>query len=85
MSEKHGLLEKAWLLENVLRVNGEYKYWIKVSPLARINPEEWLCTIFKKGKVSWITEKCKDGFATPEVAYDWAIEEIKKYLDKDQE
>ena len=59
-----------------LRVNGEYKYWIKVSPLARINPEEWLCAVFKKGKVSWTTEKCKDGFATPEEAYDWGYKQL---------
>ena len=59
------------------------KHWIKVSPLARINPEEWLVSIIKKGKVSWITDICKDGFATPEEGYDWAFEEIEKNnLDK---
>tara|TARA_Y100000310_G_scaffold344470_1_gene457411 strand:+ start:6599 stop:6793 length:195 start_codon:yes stop_codon:yes gene_type:complete len=53
------------------------KYWIHVSPLARINPEEWIVSINKKGKVSWITDVCKGGFSTPEEAYDWAFEEIE--------
>ena len=56
--------------------NLKNKYWIKVSPLARINPEEWLCSIFKRGKVSWITEECKSGFATPEDAYDWGFKQV---------
>jgi len=65
--------------KNELCVDGEYKYWIKASPLARLNPEEWLVSIFKKGKVSWVTESTKDGFTTPEEAYEWALEEIKKW------
>ena len=65
---KEILMEKLFNLKN--------KYWIKVSPLARINPEEWLRSIFKRGKVSWITEECKSGFATPEDAYDWGFKQV---------
>ncbi|MBC8416796.1 hypothetical protein H8E06_00520 [bacterium] len=46
-------------------------WWIKVSPLARINPECWVAAVFKKGKVSWITEECKE-FDNPESAFMWA-------------
>tara|TARA_B100000131_G_C17934295_1_gene539663 strand:+ start:516 stop:725 length:210 start_codon:yes stop_codon:yes gene_type:complete len=46
-------------------------WWIKVSPLAKINPECWVCSIYKKGKVSWVTEECKD-FDDPKSAYEWA-------------
>tara|TARA_Y100001963_G_scaffold62220_1_gene86825 strand:+ start:613 stop:804 length:192 start_codon:yes stop_codon:yes gene_type:complete len=55
----------------------ERKYWVKVTPLAKIAPEEWLCTIYKKGKVSWITEEVKSGFATPEEAYSWGFKQVK--------
>ena len=54
----------------------ENGWWIKVSPLARINPERWICSVYKKGKVSWITEDCKD-FVTPELAYQWAFKFIE--------
>ena len=50
-------------------------WWIKVSPLARKDPECWVCAIFKKGKFSWITEECKD-FDDPESAYEWAWNRI---------
>ena len=50
-------------------------WWIKVSPLARKEPECWVCSIYKKGKFSWITEECKD-FDTPEAAYEWALKNI---------
>ncbi len=53
-------------------------WWIKVSPLARIGNECWVCSIYKKGKISWITEECED-FASPEEAYDWAKEKIMSY------
>ena len=54
------------------------KGWcVKVSPLARINKECWVCSIYKKGKVSWITEECED-FDSPQEAYDWAKEKIKE-------
>jgi hypothetical protein len=54
-------------------------WWIKVSPLAKINPETWICSIYKKGKVSWITEECKD-FSNPEKAYMWARQYIRKQM-----
>tara|TARA_B100001123_G_scaffold332414_1_gene375045 strand:+ start:78 stop:293 length:216 start_codon:yes stop_codon:yes gene_type:complete len=47
-------------------------WWIKVSPLARKEPECWVCSIYKKSKFNWITEECKD-FDTPEAAYEWAL------------
>jgi hypothetical protein len=50
-------------------------WWIKVSPLARIHEECWICSIYKKGKVSWITEECGD-FSSPEEAYTWAQDRI---------
>ena len=52
-------------------------WWIKVSPLARKEPECWICAIFKKGKFSWITEVCKD-FDDPQSAYEWAWKTIKE-------
>lgn len=54
-------------------------WWIKVSPLAKINPETWVCSIYKKGKVSWVTEECKD-FSTPEEAYLWARHYVCKKI-----
>ena len=54
-------------------------WWIKVSPLAKINPETWICSIYKKGKVSWITEECKD-FSNPEEAYLWARHYVCKKI-----
>ena len=50
-------------------------WWIKVSPLAKIDKECWVCSIYKKGKISWITEECAD-FDSPEEAYDWAKRKI---------
>ena len=50
-------------------------WWIKVSPLAKIDKECWVCSIYKKGKISWITEECAD-FDSPEEAYDWARRKI---------
>ena len=66
------------LAKDILTEEGQYKYWVKVSPLARINPEEWLGTVYKKGKASWITDECKSGFQNPEDAYEWAFSQIKK-------
>ena len=43
-----------------------------MSPLARKEPECWVCSIYKKGKLYWVTEQCKD-FDTPEAAYEWAL------------
>ena len=50
-------------------------WWIKVSPLARIDEECWVCSIYRKGKVSWITEECAD-FSSPQEAYRWANKKI---------
>ena len=54
-------------------------WWIKVSPMAKINPETWVCSIYKKGKVSWVTEECKD-FDNPEKAYIWARHYVCKKI-----
>jgi hypothetical protein len=32
-------------------------WWIQVSPLAKINPEEWIVAVHKKGKTSWIRRR----------------------------
>lgn len=63
-------------------VNELYKsgWWIKVSPLARISPECWLCTIFKRTKVSWVTEECAE-FSDPVEACEWANQYISDRLD----
>ena len=53
----------------------EKGWWMKVAPLAGIDPERWVCSIYKKGKVSWITEECKS-FNDPESAYEWAWDRI---------
>ena len=47
-------------------------WWIKVSPLARKEPECWICSIYKRSKYSWITEESKD-FDEPKFAYEWAF------------
>ena len=47
-------------------------WWVKVSPLARKEPECWVCSIYKKGKLYWVTEQCKD-FDTPQEAYEWTL------------
>jgi len=54
----------------------ERGYWIQVSPLARINPEEWIAAIYIKGKNAWVTEECRIGFNTPKEAFEWAEEQI---------
>lgn len=53
------------------------EYWIKVSPLARAKEECWVASVYKKGKVSWITEEC-NSFPTPEQAYEWGFNKINK-------
>ena len=50
-------------------------WWVKVSPLARTEKECWICSVYKKGKKSWVTEECKE-FDNPEAAYEWALEII---------
>lgn len=52
-------------------------WWIAVTPLSRLEPEEWICGIYKRGKKSWITEVCKSEFEDPYSARKWAIEWIK--------
>ena len=53
-------------------------WWMHVTPLARLEPTEWVLGVLKKGKKSWITEVCKSGFNTPQEAYDWGLQFIKK-------
>ena len=57
-------------------------WWFQINPLARINPEEWIVGVLRKGKASWITETCKSGFSNPQEAYDWGIKWINKYNEK---
>ena len=47
-------------------------WWVKVSPLSRTEKECWVCSVYKKGKKSWVTEQCRD-FEDPESAYHWAF------------
>jgi len=54
-------------------------WWIKVSPLARLDPECWICSIYKRGKISWITEECKE-FDNPEKAFTWARRYVCKQI-----
>ena len=53
------------------------KYWISVSPLARINDECWVVSVYKKCKSSWVTEEC-NSFPTPELAYQWGFNHIEQ-------
>ena len=57
-------------------------WWLQISPLARINPEEWVVGVLRKGKASWITEECKSKFNNPQDAYDWGIKWINEYNEK---
>lgn len=68
----------------------ELGWWISISPLSRLEPEEWICGIYKRGKKSWITEMCKSEFEDPYSARSWAInwissqdEKVAKYSDED--
>ena len=47
-------------------------YWIS-------NKGNVFCSIYKKGKVSWVTEECKD-FDNPEKAYMWARHYVCKKI-----
>jgi|TARA_B100001971_G_C18153871_1_gene517386 hypothetical protein len=58
------------------------KYWISCSPLARAKDECWVVSVYKKQKVSWITEEC-NSFSTPEQAYEWGFNKINKLKDND--
>ncbi len=55
-------------------------WWIQISPLAKTNPNEFIVGVYKKGKVSWITEICKSGFGNPFTAKEWAIKFVKSKL-----
>lgn len=52
-------------------------WWLQISPLARIENEQWIVGVLRKGKQSWITESCKSGFDTPQEAYEWGKDFIK--------
>ena len=55
-------------------------WWLQVSPLARLNPEEeWVVGVLRKGKASWITETCKSGFRNPDSGLKWGKEWIATY------
>ena len=41
---------------NELRVILKKGWWVQISPLARVNPEEWILAIYKKGKKSSVTD-----------------------------
>ena len=55
-------------------------WWLNITPLARLDPEEWIVGVLKRGKKSWITEMSKGGFATAQDAYDWGTEFINKKI-----
>lgn len=54
-------------------------WFIVITPLAKINPDEWVLGVCRKGKTSWITEKSKDGFSDPTQARQWAEDYIKQH------
>tara|TARA_B100000035_G_scaffold79816_1_gene66849 strand:+ start:760 stop:990 length:231 start_codon:yes stop_codon:yes gene_type:complete len=69
----------------ITKINKElYKkgWWLQVSPLARINPEEWIVGVLRKGKASWITEVCKSGHLDPYSAIEWGKQWIEEYEEK---
>lgn len=57
-------------------------WWLNITPLARLDPEEWIVGVLKRGKKAWITEMSKGGFATAQDAYDWGIEFINKKINE---
>jgi len=54
-------------------------WWLQISPLARLDPENWILGVLRRGKKAWITEQCKSGFTTSQEAYDWGIQWINEY------
>ncbi len=54
-------------------------WWMHITPLAKLEPEEWILGVLKRGKKSWITEMCKS-FNTREEAYDWGLNFIKSKI-----
>lgn len=67
-------------LDTILQLH-ELGWWIKVSPLARKDPECWIASVYKKGKFSWTTEECSE-FSCPEDAYIWGKNRIYALSDK---
>lgn len=59
-------------------------WWLQVSPLAKIDPDEWIVAVLKRGKTSWITETCKSGFDTYAAAYQWGMDYIVEELIEQQ-
>ena len=59
----------------------EKGYWIQVSPLARVNPTEWIVAIYMRMDHAWVTDKCKSGFDNAESAYEWGFDEIRKTIE----
>ena len=57
-------------------------WWLNITPLAGLDPEEWIVGVLKRGKKAWITEMSKGGFATAQDAYDWGIEFINKKINE---
>jgi len=66
MDELQVILKKGW--------------WVQISPLAKVNPEEWVLAIYRKRKGNWKTDMCKLGFKSPDEAYEWGFKEINKKL-----
>ena len=95
MTKKRSLNEIRQTKDSVYRaprsheliVNTESKplpegWWLHITPLARLDPEEWILGVMKRGKKAWITEMCKNGFSNPQEAYNWGIEFINKKIDE---
>jgi len=57
-------------------------WWLNITPLAAIDPDNWIVAVLKRGKKSWVTEVCNSGFTNPQDAYDWGIEFINGQLEK---
>ena len=57
------------------------KFWVSVSPLARLDGDNWICSVYKKGKKSWITGRCKT-HNSPEDAQEWASKIIRELEDE---
>ena len=49
-------------------------YWIKSFPMRKLNPEDWVCGIYKRDDEEWYTLSAMDGFEDPFQARVWAID-----------
>ena len=58
----------------------EQGWWIKVSPLATLDKECWVGSVYKRGKKTWVTEDCSD-FSCPEHAYKWGWNRVYQLTD----